>query len=176
MKTKIYRGLRVPAVGDPFKRGFVRRLRESCQGSAHVEGGAAGRACFCERESIERAAKRYGVLPGIIELGLKQELFWARNPHTGKEEVCGELGELLRNRDVSERKRLSPEWREEVLYDGPGGGRISRWVRVEKGPSGWVKAWKVLERGAIIIMLPFTIMGMRDGVQWFLGTGPYRKD
>lgn len=172
MKTKTYRGLRVPACSDPFRRGFVKRLREARQGKVVARGdGEVTHAVG--RESIEDAARRYGVLPGIIELGLKEELFWALNPHTGKEEVCGVLGELLRNRDASERKRLSPEWREEVLYDEPGGGRISRWVRVEKGPSVWVKVWKVMEMLAFLVMLPFTISGMKDGVQWFMGTGKY---
>lgn len=43
--------------------------------------------------------------------------------------------------------------------------------------SGWTvggvfKAiWFILE----ILMLPFAILGMRDGAQWFLGTGEYAK-
>ena len=35
-----------------------------------------------------------------------------------------------------------------------------------------VKAiWVILQ----ILVLPFTIMGMRDGAQWFLGTGDHAK-
>ena len=43
--------------------------------------------------------------------------------------------------------------------------------------SGWTVGgvfraiWFILE----ILMLPFTILGMRDGAQWFLGTGEYAK-
>ncbi len=43
--------------------------------------------------------------------------------------------------------------------------------------SGWTAGgilraiWFIIE----ILMLPFAILGMRDGVQWFLGTGEYAK-
>ena len=38
--------------------------------------------------------------------------------------------------------------------------------------SGVFKAiWFILE----ILMIPFAILGMRDGVQWFLGTGEHAK-
>ena len=46
-------------------------------------------------------------------------------------------------------------------------------MRVEKGPSVWVTVWKVMEMLAFLVMLPFTISGMKDGVQWFMGTGKY---
>ncbi len=75
------------------------------------------------------------------------------------------------------RKKHTPEVyeREERKLAGLLG--IPYYKEAQPEESGWTAGgifqaiWFILE----ILMLPFTILGMRDGAQWFLGTGEYAK-
>ena len=135
MKTKCFRGLKVPANADPFKPGYVKRLRQSFTNSVGPMTSTEGRHAVERVESVDRAVWR-----------------WSQPEASAK-----------------------PATKKIVLFEKPGHGRITMTVPIEepKPKSGF---WEVVELICFLIMLPFTILGMRDGVQWFLGTGEYGGD
>jgi len=66
-----------------------------------------------------------------------------------------------------------PEEYEPIMKDGVLYFPVPRAAVQEKKPG--LGFWGWFEVISTLILLPFTILGMREGTQWFLGTGKYGR-
>lgn len=145
MRTKYYNGLRIPAEGDPFKPGLVRRLQTNASLLASQRLREHSTDQRFPYETLEAAATRCGVtwadMRNLFEQG---KVRWELNCEKWRYEIVGEIPSKLKI----------------DCYDNPGVlGWIGNFIIGKYYGEGFFVSviWVLL---FLSVMWPFTFVGL----------------